>query len=72
MRWRGVAVVIAALGLLPSCKHQVEIEPVKIEPIHLTVDLNVRVDRKLDEFFAYEGEAPEEEAESDPDREGAT
>jgi hypothetical protein len=25
---------------------------VKVEPIHLTVDVNIKIDRALDEFFA--------------------
>jgi hypothetical protein len=26
----------------------------KVDPIYLTVDVNVRVDRQLDQFFAFE------------------
>ena len=72
MRTRGCAAVMAAFLLLPSCKHTVEVEPLKIEPIHLTIDLNVHVDRKLDEFFAYEEVVPAGEPETVPDMEGPT
>jgi len=31
--------------------HQVEVKPIKVEPIHITIDINVRVERALDDFF---------------------
>jgi hypothetical protein len=34
--------------------HRVELQPIKVEPIHLTLDVNVKVDRELDRFFEYE------------------
>jgi hypothetical protein len=34
---------VAALALLAACPaQQVKVEPVKIEPIHITVDVNLR------------------------------
>ena len=40
------------LALLPACtQHQVEIKPFEIKPIHITIDVNVKVDRALDDFF---------------------
>lgn len=37
---------------LQGCtSHQVEIKPVEIKPIHITIDINVKVDRALDDFF---------------------
>jgi len=39
-------------ALLFSCtQHEVEIKPVEIKPIHITIDVNVKVDRALDDFF---------------------
>ncbi len=29
-----------------------EIRPVEVKPIHITIDVNIRVDRALDNFFA--------------------
>lgn len=29
----------------------VKTEPIEVKPIHVTVDVNVRVDRALDDFF---------------------
>jgi len=49
--------IMAALFLifhvLSGCEtsHQVEIKPVEIKPIHITIDVNVRVEKALDSFF---------------------
>jgi len=32
-------------------RHAVEIAPVEVKPIHITIDVNVRIDRALDDFF---------------------
>ena len=42
-----------ALLALPSCA-RVDVQPIEVKPIHLTVDVNIRVDRQLDEFFDFE------------------
>jgi hypothetical protein len=35
-----------------SCtKHKVEVAPVEIKPIHITIDVNVKIDKALDDFF---------------------
>lgn len=51
-------VLLAILLLLPGCtkheiqtKSEVELKPIKVEPIHITIDVNIRVDRALDNFF---------------------
>ena len=38
---------IIPLLLLTSCTYTV-----KVEPIHLTIDVNIKIDRALDDFFA--------------------
>ena len=50
--------LITPLILLCACtKHeiethnQVQIAPVEIKPIHITIDVNIKVDRALDNFF---------------------
>jgi hypothetical protein len=35
------------LAVLGACTYTV-----KVEPIHLTVDVNIKIDRALDDFFA--------------------
>ncbi len=36
-------------------QHEIEVKPIetvhKIEPIHITIDVNVRVEKALDDFF---------------------
>ena len=39
------------LSLSACTRHEVEIKPVEIKPIHITIDVNVKVDRALDDFF---------------------
>jgi hypothetical protein len=36
--------------ILPSC---IEVHH-KVDPIHMVVDVNIRVERELDQFFAFE------------------
>jgi hypothetical protein len=33
---------------------KVDVRPIEVKPIHITVDVNVRIDRQLDQFFAFE------------------
>jgi len=43
---------VLLVGSLPACtRHEVEVKPVEIKPIHITIDINVKVDRALDDFF---------------------
>lgn len=53
------AVPLFLLLLAPGCtkhqvetKSQVEVAPVEVKPIHITIDVNIRVDRALDDFFS--------------------
>lgn len=34
-----------------STSHEVQLAPVEVKPIHITIDVNVKVDRALDNFF---------------------
>ncbi|HCY88183.1 MAG TPA: hypothetical protein DHV36_23805 [Desulfobacteraceae bacterium] len=43
-----------------STSHEVEVKPVEIKPIHITIDVNVKVDKALDDFFGDIDEAAEE------------
>lgn len=42
----GLLLSLAAAG----CVH-VKTDPIEVKPIHITVDVNVKVDRALDDFF---------------------
>jgi hypothetical protein len=54
------AVLRAALSLpfaalAASCiTHNVESKPIEIKPIHITMDINLRVQKELEEFFDFE------------------
>lgn len=38
-------------------KTENEIKPIEVKPIHITVDINVKIDRALDDFFGDLDEA---------------
>jgi hypothetical protein len=45
-----LAFLLAGLGC--QTKHQVEtVHKVEVAPMHITIDVNVKVDRALDDFF---------------------
>ena len=52
---------IAAMNIAGcvQIKTENEIKPIEVKPIHITVDINVKIDRALDDFF---GELDEAEA----------
>ena len=52
---RSIFILPAALVLCiqAGCtRHEVDVKPVEIKPIHITIDVNVKVDRALDDFFS--------------------
>lgn len=49
---RTAAPASLALVLLPSCA-RVQVDH-KVEPIHIVHDINIRVDRQLEDFFAFQ------------------
>ncbi len=61
-RWLPAAVMFWALMGLSACatRHEVDVKPVEIKPIHITIDVNVKVDRALDDFFGDIDETAEE------------
>ena len=71
-RWLPAAAVLWVLsGGLTSCatRHEVEVKPVEIKPIHITIDVNVKVDKALDDFFEdIDSEEGEIESTSSSDR----
>jgi hypothetical protein len=49
-----ILILLGALFVLTAAgctQHKVEVAPVEIKPIHITIDVNVKVDRALDSFF---------------------
>jgi hypothetical protein len=60
---------LLCLALAPACvSHRVELEPIEVKPIHLTVDINLKVQRELDEFFDFAEEEPAPATEKKEDR----
>lgn len=47
-----ILLAISVITSFAGCtQHKVEVAPVKVEPIHITIDVNVKVDKALDDFF---------------------
>jgi len=54
--------LLAAIFFLAAhgcTQHKVEVAPVEIKPIHITIDVNVKVDKALDDFFSDVDQAEE-------------
>jgi len=72
--WRRTAFLwgMAWIFMLPACtKHKVEVEPVEVKPIHITIDINVKVDKALEDFFKDIDEAEIILGKSDDEAEAA-
>ena len=50
-KWFWLPAAISLLAAVGCTQHKVEVAPVEIKPIHITIDVNVKVDRALDDFF---------------------
>ena len=50
MKPTAACLLLPALIFVPGCV-QVSTEPIEVKPIHITVDVNVRVEKALDDFF---------------------
>ncbi|MGR3311015.1 MAG: hypothetical protein ACUZ77_09585 [Candidatus Brocadiales bacterium] len=59
-------VIVIYLFVLGCTRHEIHTQseinlaPVEIKPIHITIDINVKIDRALDDFFDDLDEAEEE------------
>jgi hypothetical protein len=49
-----VAVILSVVMLAGCFHHTVTMEPIEVKPIQITVDVLVKVDRQLDDFFDYQ------------------
>ncbi len=50
-----IVMLLTAVGCTKhqvETRSQVEVAPVEVKPIHITIDVNIRVDRALDDFFS--------------------
>lgn len=62
MRTRVALLLFATFSFLHAgcTRHDVHVAPVEVKPIHITIDVNVKVDRALDNFFGDLDEAEQE------------
>jgi hypothetical protein len=50
--WQPFLATLALLLVLSACtSHRVEVAPVEVKPIHITIDVNVKIDRELDNYL---------------------
>lgn len=60
----GLAGAAAAAAGCFQVKTESEIKPIEVKPIHITVDINVKVDRALEDFFGDLDDAAPKSAEA--------
>lgn len=48
---RALCLVAALPWLLSACVN-VKTAPIEVKPIHITVDVNIKIEKELDSFFA--------------------
>ena len=46
-----IAAAFLLMTAISCTQHKVEVAPVEVKPIHITVDVNVKVDKALDDYF---------------------
>ena len=51
LRYLLLFILLLSLPGWGCTKHEVEMKPVEIKPIHITVDVNVRVEKAVDDFY---------------------
>ena len=65
------ALLLPFTALAAGCiTHNVESKPIEIKPIHITMDINLKVQRELDQFFDFEETMGEPEQASSPKSSG--
>ena len=53
--FKNMSILLGAILIITTqacTQHKVEVAPVEIKPIHITIDVNVKVDKALDDFFS--------------------
>jgi hypothetical protein len=51
------AASMVVLLYVGGCSPRVRVDPIEVKPIHIVHDINIRLDRQLDEFFAFQEQA---------------
>ena len=57
------AILVAAVVALAACQATVKHT---VDPIHITLDVNLKVDRELHDFFAFEREIEQDVLDTEP------
>lgn len=47
----GLGPALLTIGALAGCTHTIKVEPIKVEPIDITLHIYLEADQKLDAFF---------------------
>lgn len=49
----GFIILTGLLVCLGACstKHEINVAPVEVKPIHITIDVNIQIKKELDDFF---------------------
>jgi len=51
LRYLPLPIFLLCLLTSGCTRHEVEMKPVEIKPIHITVDVNVRVEKAVEDFY---------------------
>lgn len=43
--------MLATVAVMAGCTHTVKVDPIKLEPIDITLHVYIEADKKLDSFF---------------------
>ena len=61
-----ITLMILMLTVACNTKHKVAVAPIEVKPIHITIDVNIKVDRALDDFFGDLDAAAEADSKAKP------
>ena len=50
-------IAVAAGGLLLSACAHVKVDPIEVKEIHIVHDVNIHVDKELNDYFAFQEQA---------------
>ena len=50
-KWVWLMVALLAATSAACTQHKVEVAPVEVKPIHITIDVNVKIDREIEDYF---------------------
>ena len=56
MRGAVTLLLLSAHTVMIGCGPTVKVDPIRVEPIHITLDVNIRLDKKLNDIFDFLGQ----------------